>query len=316
MSVRKLPYQMIPTVMFCFLVVACKSLTSPLPSSTPTMIQEIITPTQELFPSATPSSTPVSPPTGTPSLTPTPTITLTPLPTLPSDEAQELVLTLMETNGGCKLPCWWGWIVPGQTSWEEADRFLQTFASKIRLVGRKGNVFLYDAYFVVPKTVRVEETLLVAIDVRDGIIEQILIGQDYPLNNLLIDYGIPTEIWVFVSDESFEEFSSEGNFTIALFWDTKGILAVYDGIAAKSDPLQICMDKLEKPAPALWLWDPSRLRTFKDVGGDMLFGPLPFQREFYQLEKATNMDVDTFYQAYVDPNNLSSCFEMPNPYSP
>lgn len=48
------------------------------------------------------------PPSRTPTPLPTSTSTPTPVPTLTIEEEDNLVRQLMETNGGCQLPCWWG----------------------------------------------------------------------------------------------------------------------------------------------------------------------------------------------------------------
>ena len=37
---------------------------------------------------------------------------------LEPDEMQAYVREMLQTNGGCELPCWWG-IIPGKTSWKE-----------------------------------------------------------------------------------------------------------------------------------------------------------------------------------------------------
>ncbi len=70
------------------------------------------------------------PPTITPSLVPTPSATFTPMPTL-TDEQNATVLNLMESNGDCDLPCWWG-IIPGKTSAMEARRFLTDLGIQFR----------------------------------------------------------------------------------------------------------------------------------------------------------------------------------------
>ena len=80
--------------------------TSVVSSSTP-----VLTSTQfqtKIFPSKTP----------TPTLTPTITVTWVP-PTLNDYSIQ----TLIDTNGNCELPCWWG-LVPGVTTKEQSLSFL------------------------------------------------------------------------------------------------------------------------------------------------------------------------------------------------
>ncbi|MEZ4518001.1 MAG: hypothetical protein R3C44_14670 [Chloroflexota bacterium] len=68
------------------------------------------TPTEtRLRPTETPTATAVPlTSTLTPTPLPTSTSTPTPVPTLTIEEEDGLVRHLMETNGGCQLPCWWG----------------------------------------------------------------------------------------------------------------------------------------------------------------------------------------------------------------
>jgi hypothetical protein len=70
----------------------------------------------------------------TPSPVPVPSATFTPIPTL-TDEEQSVqsavVRNLMESNGNCDLPCWWG-ITPGKTSAMEARQFLTSLGVKYR----------------------------------------------------------------------------------------------------------------------------------------------------------------------------------------
>jgi hypothetical protein len=62
------------------------------------------TATATLLPTFTPTPTPTATYTPRPTVTPS----LTPLPTLDPDAAATLVLELLDNNGGCSLPCWWG----------------------------------------------------------------------------------------------------------------------------------------------------------------------------------------------------------------
>ena len=66
-----------------------------------------------------------------PTFTPTSVSTLTPLPTLSQRDAHDLIQALLQNNGGCRLPCWWG-ITPGQTDWNTARQFLDTFVIDIK----------------------------------------------------------------------------------------------------------------------------------------------------------------------------------------
>jgi hypothetical protein len=69
--------------------------------------------------------------TGAPSLVPTPFVTQTPIPTITTDELSVAVRNLMETNGNCDLPCWWG-IIPGKSSATELRRLLTNLGVEYR----------------------------------------------------------------------------------------------------------------------------------------------------------------------------------------
>lgn len=237
-------------------------------------------------------------------------ITPTTMPTLNFQDAQSFLLNLLETNGGCKLPCWWGWIIPGKSKWIDVENFLQTFADSVNLWEKKGDLVLYSIVFKVPEEIRVEKKLIVAIDVRDGIVEEIFLGQPYALNKLLSDYGQPTDVQIYVGDSIFEEFSTEGRFSILFFWEDKGILMVKDGQIEKTKPLSICMKNLYENSSAFWLWNPSKKRTIEEVGGDLLFGPSHNQRKFYSLEESININTEAFYKTYIKSENKNLCFEI------
>jgi hypothetical protein len=89
-----------------------------------------------LSPSLTATATPT--PTLTPSPTSTPTALSTklykPLPTVvtPLDDQQRAtyIQNLLTTNGGCTLPCLLG-VIPGQSSWEEVQRFFTSLGESV-----------------------------------------------------------------------------------------------------------------------------------------------------------------------------------------
>jgi hypothetical protein len=121
------------------------------------------TPTATLAPSKTPTSESI------PSIQPTETATI--LPTLQPDEAEALVLELFETNGGCQLPCWWGF-TPGETNWVQAKTFLQTFVEEINEPANSPAFQSIDVYISPPTD---EESLQLRhyYEVQDGVIELI-----------------------------------------------------------------------------------------------------------------------------------------------
>ena len=111
------------------------SITVHVPSITPNALGGQQTQTAQVATPLTISpSDPIASSSVTPTVTPaisspeTPTITIP--PTLPPEEAKAFVLALTESNGGCLLPCFWGF-VPGETAWQIAEPQLTTFAYQI-----------------------------------------------------------------------------------------------------------------------------------------------------------------------------------------
>ena len=89
----------------------CVPITTIIPTNTPeNTATQTFTATTTQSPTAT--QTPTAPPT------------FTPLPTLNPEEEQATVLTLLESNGGCALPCWWG-ITPGTTTKSDAEHIIR-----------------------------------------------------------------------------------------------------------------------------------------------------------------------------------------------
>jgi hypothetical protein len=264
------------------------------------------TPTKTITPTHWPSVTPR--PTKTPTLTPT--VTWTPLPTLPADKALAKVLELLKTNGGCKLPCWWG-ITPGVTSGDEAQAYLASFATRpYEDPSHQGfGMFFAIPQNTIPGLLHGEQYGFGVYVDDNGIVEQIHTWKPYRLSDFLTDYGPPPQVWIY--GKNTDLLGPNAEYTIVLFYPDQGILAAWDGTIEKQDPIKVCPNRFD-PGVFLKLWAPPVTKTFQEAAGDeLLDGPPPLA--FYPIEKATNIDVKTFYERYKDPRNASTCFEMPDP---
>ena len=73
---------------------------------------------------ATPTLTITSTQTQTLTQTHIATLSFLPLPTLNPEEEQATILTLLKSNNGCDLPCWWG-ITPGKTTKLDTEQILR-----------------------------------------------------------------------------------------------------------------------------------------------------------------------------------------------
>jgi hypothetical protein len=115
----------------------------------------------------TPTNTPLPVPTlkpPTPTVAPSPTLA----PTLTADQEQALVLDLLQNNGGCKLPCWWGFM-PGKTDWQTAQNF---FASLGKIPGeyRDPDMLNYSVSFFIPEHAVQSGQVYI---VKDGVVDAI-----------------------------------------------------------------------------------------------------------------------------------------------
>lgn len=274
-------------------------------------------------------------PSATPSLTPTPTSTLTPTPiptiqptatetpfaiSTPSGiEVTGQVLWLFETNNNCQLPCWWG-ITPGQTTWDVAEQFFNTFISNIQSASSP-QLVNYSPVIPLPSEVyeignAYASNMYPIYTVRDGIVEEILtevsIGDtppgyltSYTLSTFLTTYGQPSEVWVFTYRSAFEE--NDLPFVVALSYPEKGIIALYsDNGVRQGDLVRGCPQ--EDPASVLKLWSPDLNLTFEQIkSGSSAIGA---DRDYLPLEEATGMDATTFYETFKNPDN-TTCLETP-----
>ncbi len=165
------------------------------------------------------SPTPVSVLTGTPVLTVTPprsstppttrtpyptrTPTSTPLPTLEPGELAAFVLQMLETNGGCELPCWWG-ITPGETRWEDMLAYFRQ--REVNVVGGHLDVSYpeQDGYRLPILSVEFqqEEDVVQSVRIRQERFGKFMadrfeqIGRRYALDQVLTRFGVPSEVYL------------------------------------------------------------------------------------------------------------------------
>jgi hypothetical protein len=261
-------------------------------------------------PSIIPSRTATS--TSTPQPTSTVTPTWTPRPTLPPDQAQAYGLKIFKTNGNCLLPCWIG-LSPGKTTWNEAYSFLAIFADYV--TNDYPLSLTQVAHFKFPDTSYrgVSETGA-TISIRDGIIDQIRTPEDISLSNLLTTYGAPTEIRIWAI--GYGTADPVGRFTLVLFYQDQGIMAVYEGINEKAKTIHICPNHIQGPQLTWLLWAPADRLTFAEAGRKTLLisdPPPPAESDYIPLETLANLSIDAFTQRYKDPKNKAVCMEMPAP---
>ncbi|MEZ4594150.1 MAG: hypothetical protein R3D55_23860 [Chloroflexota bacterium] len=215
------------------------------------------------------------------------------------------------TNGNCKLPCWWG-IVPGETEWQTAKSFLRTLATKISTGPYSESDPEFIAYLDIPvmEDLSAANVLRQYFSVQDGVIVKIQPEPSHRMpftviSEILDDYGLPSEIWLDTYGYSHGELNP---FRLVLFYPEKGILARYfDDAEFEDDDVVGCFSN---HTGAVVLWAPDLELTFAEaLNGTRALGT--YGEQYYKpLEEATDMDIETFYQTYLDPDT-ETCIETP-----
>jgi hypothetical protein len=254
----------------------------------------------------TPSMTGTYPPEPTITLTPLPP-TWTPQPTLNSREAQKLLSNLLKDNGGCKLPCFWG-ITPGETTWQEANNFLETFTSFSVRDFPDGIRWIEP---LIPFPREKYGTIRHSYRFHNGVVESIQaynsdLAPVFYLTNFLITYGPPSEVWI--RTQAIEEQGSQP-FEVALFYPEQGILMDYSGgnLTTVGADLRNCLGS-ELDSPFIFLWDVSEKMSFDQAIKGLLNES--YDDPFLPLEEAAGMDAKTFYESFRTPGN-NACIVTP-----
>lgn len=252
-------------------------------------------------PTVTKSPTCTATPTTT--ITPSPEFTWTALPRLKPDEARKLVLELYKTNGGCKLPCWWGF-TPGESRIQEVNQFLRTIA--IRYGEEPQGRFYYDL------TIKEKKYNIQHYSVRDDIIERVHIRfreSNIYLDKLMQEYGVPGEVWIKTFGETHENVIP---FYMYLFFPDQGMFILFESFNAliRGDRVVKCFQN--EAARDIMLWSPVERYSFKEAGkitiGPDFFNEWPLY--LYPIEEVTNHTPLSFHDAFVS-GKSPICLETP-----
>lgn len=261
--------------------------------------------------------------TATPSPTHTPTSpTPTPRPTLAAEEERAFVREMLATNGGCELPCWWG-ITPGKSQWADVQDRLGLYPGRGILRSWPDGVSFgitygdlkypspppYGYYISIGFFMDHGEVVR-SITVEGEVIQRTTperFAQDwhrYSLDQVLRRYGKPSQVMLELWPNPPEPYYP---YRLFLFYEELGILIEYEGPAIPGKTfLQVCPVFEQVTSLRLWLQSPkqeSSLLQLADLDPLELAQMLP-------LEKATGMDVQTFYKTFKEAR-AGVCLESP-----
>lgn len=255
-----------------------------------------------------PTLNPTQTATPTKTNTPFPTNTWTLLPTLSPKEAQERVQVLMTGDEICLLPCW-GNIIPGKTSIDEAKAHLNSFAYKI------GGTREYISLTILKPD---QSGLIINggtfhIDKRKNIVTFIdTYRYGYRLDQLLNTYGSPAEVWIW-ADTNISVRPMKIMYQMALYYPSKGFLAIYEGDGEIDDIYNVCPINSNNLNPSLKIWPQEQNLTFEKIVRDSGLG-IPEFKQFNNIEKDFGIDMQEFYTLYKEAENEDICIPVPAPW--
>jgi hypothetical protein len=152
---------------------------------------------------------------------------------------------MLETNGGCELPCWWG-IVPGKTT---QDAMVEHFAKQGIALRQEGQLDL--GYLVEPRYR--EETLDVEFQQSNGVVQNISINaayyyrlaqdefdyawREYTLAQMLSRYGPPSQVYLDLTTGAADWTPGMRQYyDLWLVYDKRGIAVRYPGVLIRDNP--------------------------------------------------------------------------------
>ena len=303
-------------VVLLHLLTACSAYRSsegPLTLFTPSPVVILPSATPTRLPSPVPSTL-IPSPTHTPALPP-----ITPRPTRTAEEEQAFVREMLETNGGCELPCWWG-ITPGKTTWQEVRERLG---------------FYYDGGISRPSGMRYHETaygdvlypppppygysIYIGFTERDGIVQSIAVFADalhtkfpqrfaqdwhrYSLDQVLTRYGEPSQVMLELWPTPPEPYYP---YRLFIFYEQRGFLLAYEGPAIPGETFRVCPNFDQITSLRLWLRPPGEGSALLELAN---LDPLE-RAQMLPLEEVTGMDVQTFYETFRQAGT-GACLESP-----
>lgn len=253
-------------------------------------------------------------PTIRPSITSLPswTPTWTPLPTLPFDERLEILLSLINDDEDCPLPCWWG-AHPGTSP-------IQSLRATFRIIGvREYDTLIDDGEVGLSYSVTLEarEESLPDISVKlsdsEGTVGRIFLRfyvshsrpvafetlNKYYLPNILAKYGIPSSVVIFVGPPV--ERNAPTGYGIRIVYQHLGFAAQYEGVTAPEKIVRICPEYGNFNFIHIDLQSPYDGRSLRGEDG---------YTRWLDIDEASGLSVDEFFQLFSD-ISISPCFESP-----
>lgn len=323
-----LKFQIILLPVTCLVFAGCARGPAMDTKDTPTLMLTSI-PITSSTPSPTFTPQPSSTMTLVPQSSPTPTNTLVPVPTLLPKEQEAYLLDLINTNGGCELPCFFG-INPGESQWEDIRRM-------------QGPIHTRDSY--VPDAEGLLYMMLNINQKKFGNLELVFSGsgdtithivatagihafnpypstkssvyspafaqalEKYHFSSVLSQYGEPSRILVYAQGQI--EPNSGTMFTTWLIYDDLGLGIKYqfENVMEQLDSgaFRVCPDFSYIYTIRLHLQSAQEKTPVEEMpGSDAPF----FSKQLKPLEESTSLTIKDFYTLFINADK-GVCFDVP-----
>lgn len=280
-----------------------------------------------------------------PSKTPSPTPTYTPIPTLTLEEANAEILRLLDTNGGCLLPCIWR-LTPGVTNRAYFDLLYTRFPPKyaedhlfigtnrfrdgdlggITWISRENNLRLWVAmgyYFHGQDRLKFVGLGASSHQIAGSGIDKELhylfgnpelldLVDQYTLSTVLNEYGPPPKVLIAPEIIYYPPPPVRQDwlwFSVVLIYEDQGILAEY--IMPRrmiGDYYAGCMHQLAEMS--IVGWDPEQPPDLSEIASLTTFlgiGKTNVDR-FKPLEVGGSMSIHQFVETFKDPGSKACVF--------
>lgn len=253
--------------------------------------------------------------------TPLPAVTLKPV--LSILEAENEVINLLQNNGECRLPCFWG-IIPGQSSKQITHSNLHSYLSIIPedfLFGEKGGgvgVIIPDNDFILSThlIIRNYDDLPRQDIVRWLQIDLAIYDKDsytnfydsliydkyykyykyYTLSSLLSNYGKPTNVYI-----NFENDMGLREYYLFLDYTDSGWVAMLKMPLSQEENFFVGCPALA--FTRLWLWSVEDIETAKEYG-------FIENVNLKSINEVTSLSLSEFYDKFKNPSN-AECLRSP-----
>lgn len=245
--------------------------------------------------------------TTNPTATSTLTSTLTPIATsqpsltpLPIQKNSVKIQQLLLTNGGCRLPCFWG-IKPGETSTAEFIQFVnQVSAESLPYLSEDKERYIFS---YVPPIKKIDTSFSVLFFHEDQFIQAIGIKLEsaylsFPLTRLLSEYGMPDQ--VLIGNNELFDLSD-----LFVLYEEQRIVGQYRLSSNQADYL--CLDPKSVVGIVTWAKGKDWLVYVSQIFGT---STTTFPKSFLKpIDQVVTYDMNDFFK-HFSTKNRNTCMEM------